>query len=303
MTPAPPLPSPARRRGLHAAVLAHAPGLRDLPWRATRDPWAVLVSEVMLQQTQAGRVVGPFCRFVTRFPTPAACAAATLGEVVQAWAGLGYNRRAAQLHRAARLVVRDHGGVVPADLDALVALPGIGPYTARAVLAFAYERDHGVIDTNVRRVLARAVAGAPVGGGGEQVLADALVPAGRAWAWNQTLMEIGALVCGARVPACDACPLARRCTWRRDRRRAVAAGACPPPDPANPVPRQSRFEGSDRQGRGRLVAALRRGPVPPTSLPAACGWPEDAPRAGRIAARLVAEGLARRRRGGVLVLP
>jgi A/G-specific adenine glycosylase len=270
-------------------------GLRPLPWRATRDPWAVMVSEVMLQQTQATRVVEPYTRFVDQFPTPRACAAAETGAVLQAWQGLGYNRRGRDLHRAAQAVVERHGGEVPADLDALQALPGIGPYTARAVLVFAFELEYAVVDVNVGRVLARAVAGAPVAGGAAQSLADALVPRGRAWEWNQALMELGAVVCAGRAPACGACPLARRCVWRNAPHGSE--------DPARTPARQARFEGSDRQGRGRLVDALRHGPVGRGALAASCGWPEDPDRARRVAAGLVAEGLARRGPGGVLRLP
>jgi A/G-specific adenine glycosylase len=270
-------------------------GLRPFPWRETRDPWAVLVSEVMLQQTQAQRVVGPYERFLERFPTATACAEAGLGPVLEAWAGLGYNRRARHLHEAARAIVARHQGTVPADLDGLRALPGVGAYTARAVLVFAFERHEAVVDVNVARVLARAVAGAPLSLGAAQTLADTLVPPGRAWVWNQALMEIGAEVCRARVPACDRCPLAPTCVWCN-----AAAGA---PDPAPAPSRQSRFEGSDRQGRGRLVDALRSGPVSPARLRSVCGWPDDPERARRVADGLVAEGLARRARGNVLVLP
>ena len=246
-------------------------GLRPLPWRATRDPWAVLVSEVMLQQTQAGRVVDPYGRFLERFPTPDACARAGVGEVVRAWEGLGYNRRAGHLHGAARAIVERHGGAVPGELDALLALPGVGPYTARAVLAFAFERDVAVVDVNVARVLARAVAGAALAPAAAQQLAGALVPPGRGWVWNQALMEIGATRCTARHPACARCPLARCCAWRGASEGAV--------DPARRAVRQERFEGSDRQGRGRLVTALRRGPVPARRLAQTCGWPDHPARA------------------------
>ena len=248
----------------------------------------------MLQQTQARRVVAPFGAFMARFPTPARCAGAPLADVVRAWEGLGYNRRAAHLHGAARSIVADHGGVVPDRLDDLRALPGVGPYTARAVLAFAYERDVAVVDVNVARVLARAVAGVPLGPGAGQALADALVPGGRGWAWNQTLMEIGATWCTGRAPRCAGCPLARCCAWRGADR--------PEPDPGRPGRRQGPFEGSDRQGRGRLVSALRRGPVAAAGLAAACGWPQDPARAGRVADALVADGLARRGRTGTLRL-
>ena len=149
----------------------------ELPWRSTRDPWAVLVSEVMAQQTQVARVVPAYRRFLERFPTPASCAAAPLGDVLRAWQGLGYNRRAANLHRAASVVVADHGGRVPADLGcAAGAARASGAYTARAVLAFAFEADVGVVDTNAGRVLSRAVAGRPVGAAEAQRLVDAMVP-------------------------------------------------------------------------------------------------------------------------------
>ncbi|MGH9265957.1 MAG: A/G-specific adenine glycosylase, partial [Acidimicrobiales bacterium] len=141
---------------------------RDLPWRRTRDPWAVLVSELMLQQTQVRRVVPRYEAFLDRFPTPAATATAPVADVVRAWAGLGYNRRAVNLHRAAAEVVRGHGGALPATLEKLVALPGVGPYTARAVLAFAFEVDVGVVEVNSARVLARAFAGRALAAGEAQ---------------------------------------------------------------------------------------------------------------------------------------
>jgi len=287
-------PGPAWR-GLRRAVLCVGrSALRPLPWRATRDPWAVLVSEVMLQQTQAHRVAPVYERFMAQFPTPAACARAGAGAVLRAWAGLGYNRRARHLHGAARRIVEHHGGTVPAELDALLALPGVGSYTARAVLVFAFERPEAVVDVNTRRVLCRAVAGRPLPAADAQRLADSLVPPGHPWHWNQGLMELGALFCTAGAPSCAPCPLRRWCAWR---------GAPGGPDPAGRRPAQSRFEGSDRQGRGRLVAALRAGPVRPSQLPGACGWPEDPARARRVADGLVADGLARRGRGNVLSLP
>jgi A/G-specific adenine glycosylase len=269
--------------------------LRPFPWRETRDPWAVLVSEVMLQQTQARRVVAPYVLFLERFPTVSACAESSLGAVVDAWAGLGYNRRARHLHDAARAIVDRSEGFVPSDLRALRSLPGVGAYTARAVRVFAFEHHEAVVDVNVARVLARGVAGGPLSPPHAQFLADALVPRGRAWEWNQALIELGAEVCTARAPRCHRCPLSASCAWFN------APGGTA--DPAPPGSRQSCFEGSDRQGRGRLVAALRTGPVAPGRLRAVCGWPDDAARARRIADELVAEGLARRGPGNVLVLP
>lgn len=158
---------------------------RDLPWRATRDPWAVLVSELMLQQTQVARVVPRWEAFLARFPSAQACAAAPVAEVVQAWAGLGYNRRALNLHRSAQTVVDRHDSEVPRDLEALLALPGVGPYTARAVLVFAFEQDVGLVDTNAGRFLARAAMGRTLARGEAQSVADGLVPEGHGWAWGQ----------------------------------------------------------------------------------------------------------------------
>jgi A/G-specific adenine glycosylase len=271
--------------------------LRDLPWRRTRDPWAVLVSEVMAQQTGVDRVVPFYLAFLERFPDPAACAAAPVADVLRLWAGLGYNRRAVNLHRCAVAVVERHGGVVPADLDALLALPGIGPYTARAVLAFAFERPLGVVDTNVGRVLARWV-GRPLTVRAAQSLADSLVPEGREWSWNQAVMELGGTVCGRRRPDCNRCPVASMCGWH------AAGGAVPDPadGSAGVGQPQSRFEGSDRQGRGRLVDALRRGPIAVTALAATMGWPGDPARAERVMSGVLADGLAVRD-GTVLRLP
>ena len=289
----------ARRATVRRTVLRWgAAHFRDLPWRATRDPWAVLVSEVMLQQTQAHRVVDPYRRFLERFPTPAACASAGVGATVRAWAGLGYNRRAVHLHRAATLVVEEHGGAPPGDLAGLQSLPGVGPYTARAVLVFAFEVDTGVVDTNVARLLARAVAGRPLSAPAAQSLADQLVPPGQGWAFNQALFDLGAAHCTARAPRCAGCPLRRSCRW--------AAAGWPQPDPARTTAGtsrpQGRFGGSDRQGRGRVVAALRVGPLGPEEARRATGWPDDADRADRVCASLVVDGVARVGRDGRLRL-
>ncbi len=271
----------------------------ELPWRSTRDPWAVLVSEVMTQQTQVSRVVPIYHRFLRQFPSPSACAAAPLGAVLRAWAGLGYNRRAANLHRAASVVVAEHGGVVPGDLGALLRLPGVGSYTARAVLAFAFEEDVGVVDTNAGRVLSRAVAGGTIRTREAQSLVDAMVPAGGGWEFGQALLDLGATVCTAGPPRCELCPIRRRCRWAARRRRL--------PDPASGSAGvstgQSVFHGSDRQGRGRLIDALRLGEVGPDDLASAAGWPDDPDRACRIASRLVEEGLALRDPSGALRLP
>jgi A/G-specific adenine glycosylase len=269
---------------LQRSVSAWAPqGWRELPWRRTRDPWAVLVSELMLQQTQAARVAPKWQAFMARWPTPPSCAAAPSSEVVRAWAGLGYNRRALNLHRCAVTVTSAHGGELPDDLIALQSLPGVGPYTARAVLAFAFGRDVGVVDTNVARVVRRAVGGdRPL-----QEVADDLVPPGEGWAWNQALLDLGATVCTARRPRCTVCPIAGACAWRR------RGGA----DPVQRRPAPPRFEGSDRQARGRLLEALRAGPV--RDLAGACGVGADDGRAARIADGLVSEGFAVWARGAL----
>jgi len=260
---------------------------RDLPWRATRDPWRVLVSEVMLQQTQADRVVGHYAAFLEAFPSVDDCARARPGEVVRLWSGLGYNRRALNLHRAAVVIAAEHGGIVPNDERALRALPGIGPYTARAVLSFAFEADVATVDTNVVRVLARCVAGSGVTVRETQSLADRLLPAGRSWEFNQAMFDLGATVCTAARPACGLCPMRQLCRWRE------AGLSEPDPWRASPSVRpQAPFDGSDRQGRGRLVRALGQGAVSRAKLASACGWPDDQARAERITESLVAEGFA-----------
>jgi A/G-specific adenine glycosylase len=271
----------------------------DLPWRHTRDPWAVLVSETLAQQTQLARVVPAYHRVLEEFPTPSACAAAPLGDMLRAWEGMGYNRRAKHLHAAARAIVDDHAGSVPADLGALLALPGVGPYTARAVLAFAFEHDVGVVDTNAGRVIARSVAGRSLRPAEAQDLVNAMVPAGRGWSFGQALLDLGATVCTARTPDCGACPVRRRCRWQ-------VAGR-PDPDPARGSAgvsaAQTRFAGSDRQGRGRLVAAMRTGPVAEGRAAEVTGWSDDPLRTRRVADGLVADGLAVRDRSGTLRLP
>ncbi|HSK95454.1 MAG TPA: A/G-specific adenine glycosylase [Euzebyales bacterium] len=280
---------------LRAALLDwfHAHG-RDLPWRRTRDPYRVLVSEVMLQQTQVARVERAYGAFLECFPTLAALAAAPTAAVLEQWRGLGYNRRAVNLQRTCRAVVERHAGRVPTTLDALLALPGIGPYTARAVSVFAFEQPVAAIDVNVARVLQRAVAGAQVPPQGRQRLGDAVV-AERPWATAQALMELGARFCTARRPNCVDCPVRAACAWTR-------AGA-PAPDPAGaPAPRPAqRFTDSDRYHRGRLLDALRVGAVAEGEVMAAART-ADASRARRLAEALVSEGLAEWRRG-TLTLP
>jgi A/G-specific adenine glycosylase len=261
------------------------PRLRDLPWRHTRDPWSVLVAEVMLQQTQARRVVPRWSDFLEAYPTPAACSTSSLGDVLRRWQGLGYPRRARNLHAAATIVVRDHDGRLPGDLDALLALPGIGPYTARAVLAFAFELDVAVVDTNIARILARTV-GTRLTPTQAQRRADTAVPVGDGWLWNQVLMDLGATTCRP-APACARCPLEASCSW--------AVAGRPHPDPAvgsaGVSTRQPRFEGSDRQARGAVLRALH------------AGARDRADFRNDVVASLLADGLVVARGDGLLELP
>jgi len=258
---------------------------RDLPWRAPdADAWAVLVSEVMLQQTQVARVLPAWAAWLARWPTPQDLAADDPGEAVRMWGRLGYPRRALRLHDCAVALVERHGGEVPRGVAELLALPGVGEYTARAVAAFAYRQRVPVVDTNVRRVVARAVEGradAPVTRR-DLPLVEALLPDDpeRAATVSVALMELGALVCTARAPRCSSCPVRDRCAW-------LAAGS---PALAVPARRPQAWAGSDRQVRGRLLAVLRDadGPVPTAALDAA--WDEPVQRA-RALDGLVADGL------------
>ena len=226
--------------------------------------------------------------FLDRWPTPEDAADAPLADIVRAWDGLGYNRRAVNLHRAATIVRDDHDGVLPASLAGLLALPGIGPYTRAPCWRFAHEADGvGVVDTNAARVLARW-HGRSLRPKEVQAAADAAVPAGRSWDWNQAMLDLGATVCRSGTPDCDACPVRPSCAWAR--------AGCPAPDPAigsaGVSGGQSRFQGSDRQGRGRLVTALRRGPVAAGDLAATMGWDDEPDRATGVAATVVRDGLA-----------
>jgi A/G-specific adenine glycosylase len=223
---------------------------RDLPFRRTRDPWPVLVAEVMLQQTQASRIAERFDPFLDRYPTPSAMATAPVAQVLVDWSGLGYNRRAVQLHRAARSLSADGW---PASVDGLEALPGIGAYSARAIAAIAFGQPVGAVDTNVRRWLVRRFAADPGDRRGLQLLADRL--AGLASAddplepgtWTHATMEFGARICSARVPRCDICPVRRGCPSRADPQRV-------------PVARQSPATASTRAARGALLRALADAP-------------------------------------------
>jgi A/G-specific adenine glycosylase len=257
---------------------------RDLPWRRDASPWAVMVSEFMLQQTPVSRVLPVYEAWLERWPTPSALAATTSGEAVRAWGRLGYPRRALRLHAAAGAIVDRHGGEVPESIDALLALPGVGSYTAAAVSSFAFSGHQAVLDTNVRRVFARVVSGeqfpAPTVTSAERELATALMPVRDAHRWAAATMELGALVCTARAPSCEACPVAALCRWR-------AAGY---PAYDGPARRGQAWEGTDRQCRGRLMAVLREasGPVPKVQLDLV--WPAAAQRE-RALDGLVADGL------------
>jgi A/G-specific adenine glycosylase len=251
---------------------------RALPWRETRDPYALLVSEVMLQQTQAARVVPYYEAFLARFPTAAALAAAPPRDVLEAWSGLGYNRRALRLQAAAR-VVADHGWP-----DDLTQLPGVGPYTAAAVGSFAWDRDQAALDTNARRVIER-FDGTSYTGAALARRAAELLPAGRAADFNQAMMELGATVCRPRAARCGDCPVRGGCATR-------AAGG---PVPAPRRRGAERFEDSDRWARGRIVAALLAGGPPPEKL--------TAERRERALAGLERDGLVVRGPDGSVALP
>ncbi|WP_435132775.1 A/G-specific adenine glycosylase [Actinacidiphila sp. bgisy144] len=276
---------------LHSAVIDwfddHA---RDLPWRrADAGAWSVMVSEFMLQQTPVSRVLPVHAEWMARWPRPADLAAEPAGEAVRAWGRLGYPRRALRLHAAATAIAQQHGGEVPREHAELLALPGIGEYTAAAVASFAYGRRHIVLDTNVRRVFARAVTGVEyppnATTAAERRLATALLPEdeGTAARWAAATMELGALVCAARSPQCGSCPVADRCAWR-------LAGS-PPHD--GPPRRGQTYAGTDRQVRGRLLAILRasRTPVPRAVLDTA--WQEPVQRA-RALDGLLTDGLVER---------
>jgi A/G-specific adenine glycosylase len=274
---------------VRSSLLAwYAADHRDFPWRRATDPYAVLVSEVMLQQTQASRVAERFPAFMSRFPTAAALAAASEAEVLAAWSGLGYNRRALALRRAATAVA-DHGW--PQGVAALERLPGIGPYTARALASLAFGEPVGVVDTNVRRWLVRRFGLSPDGGPRElQTLADALAAAGHAAdaaPWTHAAMEFGAAICTSGNPHCDVCPISTACPSR---------GAAT----VVPVPRQAAFAGSDRAHRGAILRALSGAGDHAMTMRAARGLvPQSA--AGRVVAALERDGLLHRS-GGRLVL-
>ncbi len=274
---------------------------RDLPWRAPdATPWSVLVSEIMLQQTPVARVLPEYRAWMARWPTPAALAAEPAGEAIRQWGRLGYPRRALRLHETATILTTRHGGLVPADADALLALPGIGSYTAAAVASFAFGQRHAVLDTNVRRVRARLVAGRPMppaaASVAERRLAESLLPAEPSIAarWSVAVMELGALVCTAASPRCGSCPVARDCA-------GLAAGR--PGESAEAARhRTQRYDGTDRQCRGRLLAVLRDSSVPVSRADFDAAWPGQAQLA-RALDGLIADGLVDPRPDGRFALP
>lgn len=259
---------------------------RDLPWRRPGfGAWGVLVSEFMLQQTPVNRVIPHLEAWLQRWPTPDDLASAPPAEAVRQWANLGYPRRALWLHRAAVEIRDRHAGAVPRDVDALLALTGIGAYTARAVAVFAYGERHPVVDTNTRRVLARAVDGRSQPGAPsvrDLAAMDAVLPARaeEAAVMNAAAMELGATICLARVPRCGECPIADACAWR-------LAGH---PDTGDDRRRQAAWEGSDRQARGAVLRALRATAHAVPLDRVAPDWP-DAVQRERAIASLLADGL------------
>jgi A/G-specific adenine glycosylase len=283
----------------HALTDWFAGQARELPWRAPGcTAWGVLVSEIMLQQTPVARVEPAWLDWMARWPKPADLAAATQAEVLRAWGKLGYPRRALRLREAATAIAQDHDDIVPSDVDTLLALPGIGAYTARAVAAFAYRKRCPVVDTNVRRVIARAVHGAgdagPASTTRDLADADALLPADDelAASMSAALMELGQTVCTARSPRCADCPVRDDCAW-------LAAGKPPYNGPAKPV---QRFAGTDRQVRGRLLDVLRDTAKPVAKAQLDIVW-SDAGQRERCLDSLLTDGLVEQTADGLFALP
>ncbi len=287
-----PLVDDTLRRFQQAVLEWYRPRARPLRIRSTREPWAILVSEVMAQQTQISRVDQAWVGFMQRYPTPGTLAGAPTADVLRAWAGLGYNRRALNLQRAAAVIEAEHDGHVPSSIAQLEALPGVGPYTARAVAAIAFGQPHAAVDTNVRRVVER-VLGETLAPRRLQAQADALVETTDPATWTHAAMELGATVCIARDPRCPACPVARWC---------ASAGRVPPsarrPGPAGPA-----FEQTTRWLRGRIIERLRALEADAwTELPASIGAHGPAEVEAAVSA-LQREGLLERRPDGAMRLP
>jgi A/G-specific adenine glycosylase len=284
-----------------------AQNARDLPWRRTRDPYHILVAEIMLQQTQVDRVIPKYLAFLAAFPTLADLALASTADVIRMWAGLGYNRRAVNMQRAARAVLDQYAGQFPHEIATLLTLPGIGPYTAGAIACFAYEQDVAFLDTNIRRAIRRLLF-LPTDTPSEQELqqvAVGCVPAGQGWAWNQAIMELGALICTATSPACWRCPLRDSCTDYAARSAQdsealsgfLTGQLAPQPQRRIAEKRETPFVGSNRFYRGRAIEALRN---TATGLSLAELGPyvkedytnEDMPWLQNLVAGLVRDGLA-----------
>jgi A/G-specific adenine glycosylase len=270
---------------------------RDLPWRRPGvGAWQILVSEFMLQQTPVVRVLPIWLDWVSRWPTPSATAAATTADVLRAWGKLGYPRRAKWLHECATVIARDHGDSVPDDVQTLMSLPGVGGYTAHAVACFAYNRSVPVVDTNVRRVVARAVhgradAGSPSTARDEADVTALLPDDATAPRFSAALMELGALVCTARTPRCGVCPLTA-CAWRE---RGY------PPSMA-PAKRVQKYAGTDRQVRGRLLDVLRGSEGPVTRALLDFAWLSDTAQRDRALDSLLGDGLVEQTSDGRFAL-
>jgi A/G-specific adenine glycosylase len=270
---------------------------RDLPWRELGvTPWQILVSEFMLQQTPVARVLPIWSEWVVRWPTASATAAASAADVVRAWGKLGYPRRAKRLHECATVIARDHADVVPDDVDTLLTLPGVGSYTARAVACFAYQQPVPVVDTNVRRVVARVVHGRADSAAPSTVRDHAEVSAllpndSSAHRFSAALMELGATVCTARSPQCGLCPLSA-CQWRQD-------GYPPRQGPAR---RPQAYAGTDRQVRGRLLDVLRANEFPVGRAELDVAWLTDTEQRDRALNSLLADGLVTRTNDGRFAL-
>ncbi len=283
----------------HLITTWYAGNGRDLPWRRPgTGAWPVMVSEFMLQQTPVARVLPAYRSWLARWPAPETLAAATPADAVRQWDRLGYPRRALRLHESAETITSRHDGTVPDSIADLRALPGVGSYTAAAIASFAYGQRHAVLDTNVRRVLARVISGQQHPPSSlsvaEQALAESLLPpqqGRRAATWSVSLMELGALICTSANPACGKCPVAGNCAWLR-------TGRPESPPPRRPPP----YTGSDRQLRGRLLAVLR-GAHAPVPLSAFDGiWPDER-ELSRVLETLITDGLATRHEHGLISLP
>jgi A/G-specific adenine glycosylase len=269
---------------------------RDLPWRrADVTPWQILVSEFMLQQTPVARVEPVWLDWVARWPTPSATAAASAADVLRAWGKLGYPRRAKRLHECAIVIAEHFDDSVPSDVDTLLTLPGIGAYTARAIASFAYRQRVPVVDTNVRRVVARAVHGkadAAASSPRDLIDVDALMPNDAdAPRFSAALMELGATVCTARAPRCGLCPLSA-CAWR-SRGYPAAEG---------PARRVQRYAGTDRQVRGRLLDVLRGNDSPVTRAELDVAWLTDTAQRDRALDSLLVDGLVEQTADGRFAL-